>query len=142
MKTLLTIIMLVMAVPAWAEQINLAKIAQIESSGNPLAHNKKDDSRGLYQITKIALDDFNMFHRNKLSMDDMWDSKNNEKICSWMFEIRIPQLLKHFKIKDSTLNRIAVYNWGIGNVVKWQKNGGDFSNLPLVTRRYYEKYVR
>ena len=116
-------------------KINLNKIMMIESSGNPLAHNKKDDSRGLFQITPICLKEYNNFHKIKYSMDDLWNASISTKIAKWYIEKRIPQMLRYFKKPVTTKNIIIAYNAGINYVVK---------NLPLprITKLYLKKYSR
>lgn len=113
--------------------IDLAKIAQIESSGNTRAWNKVDDSRGLYQITPICLQEWNNYHPAKqYTMDDLWTVSINEEIAGWYLNVRIPQMLRHYKIDDSVENRIWAYNAGIGNVVK--------GRMPKITQNYLRKY--
>lgn len=137
------IVLVVSCQPAHAEEIDMAKIAQIESSGNPNAWNKRDDSRGLYQITPIVLKEFNRFHpRVGYTKEDLWNTSICEIVADWYISKRIPAMLKTYKIPDSLLNRIASYNWGIGRVRKWHKNGANFDDLPEVTRRYYVRYVQ
>ena len=124
---------LLLAAVAHGEDIDLKAIAKIESSGNPLAHNKRDDSRGLYQITPIALADYNQMHAAKrYTMEDLWNPIINETIARWMFEQRIPQLLHHFNKPDTIKNRIIAYNCGISCVVK--------DRIPKVTKNYLKKY--
>lgn len=117
-----------------AGMIDLDKIAMIESSGNPRAHNKRDDSRGLYQITKIALQDFNnMNPREQYTMDDLWNPAINERIARWMFEKRLPQLIRHFKKPVTIENLIISFNAGISYVAHGKQ-------IPPVTRLYLKKY--
>lgn len=117
-----------------AGMVDLDKIAMIESSGNPLAHNKRDDSRGLYQITKIALQDFNNMHpREQYDMNDLWDPAINERIARWMFETRLPQLIRHFKKSVTIENLIISFNAGIAYVAHDKQ-------IPPVTRLYLKKY--
>ena len=126
---------------AYALEMDMAKIAMIESSGNVLAHNKKDDSRGLYQITPICLKEYNNFHpKAGYSMDDLWNASISTKIAKWYLQKRIPQMLKAYKIPVNTTTVIASYNWGIGGVVKWYRSGADFNKLPKVTVDYLRKY--
>ena len=117
---------------AHADEIDMAKIAQIESSGNPLAHNKADDSRGLYQITPICLKEYNNFHKVKYSMDDLWTPEVSHKIADWYLNVRIPQMLKHYGIKDTIRNRVWAYNAGIVNVIN--------NRIPKTTQAYFKKY--
>lgn len=117
---------------AGADEINMAKIAQIESSGNPLAHNKADDSRGLYQITPICLKEYNNFHKVKYSMNDLWSPEVSHKIADWYLNVRIPQMLKHYGLKDTIRNRVWAYNAGIVNVIN--------NRIPKTTQSYFKKY--
>ena len=117
---------------AHAAEIDMKKIAVIESSGNPLAHNKKDDSRGLYQITPICLKEYNSFNKTKYSMDELWNVSINTKIALWYMSKRIPQLLAHFGLKDTIENRIICWNAGIGNLLK--------NRIPKTTQDYLKKY--
>lgn len=119
-----------------AGMIDLNRIAMIESSGNPLAHNKRDDSRGLYQITPICLKEWNNFHKSQqYSMDDLWNPIVNRKIAEWMFEVRIPQMLRYFKKPDTIENRIIAYNAGIAYVAHDKET-------PKITKLYIQKYRR
>lgn len=114
-------------------EMDMAKIAMIESSGNPLAHNKRDDSRGLFQITPIVLKEWNQFHKQKHTMNDLWNPLVNEKIARWYMNIRIPAMLKAYKKPVNDHNMIVAWNAGISYVVKGKK-------LPPVTVAYLRKY--
>jgi hypothetical protein len=120
---------------AQAEEIDLDKIETIESSGNPLAHNKRDDSRGLYQITPVCLKEYNNFHVKKHSMNDLWSPSINKEIAVWYLTVRIPQMLKHYGIEDTAENRIVAWNAGISYLVKNKP-------LPKITQDYIKKYQR
>lgn len=49
-------------------------ISKVESEYNPLAHNKKEDARGLLQIRKIMVKEINLYTPYSLSHKDCWDS--------------------------------------------------------------------
>ncbi len=116
--------------------INMEAIAQIESSGNPRAWNKRDDSRGLFQITPICLKEWNNFHpKDQLTMDDLWDASVNRKVAEWYINVRIPAMLRHYNKPESVANQIVAYNAGISYVVKNKP-------LPKITRDYLAKYER
>jgi len=122
--------------PAQADEpmIDLTIIASIESSNNPWAWRKADDSRGLYQITPICLKEYRNFHPKCVwSMDDMWDPDKNYAVARWMLEVRIPQMLRHFKKPETLENRLIAYNAGISYVVSGKR-------LPTVTQNYIRKY--
>ena len=119
---------------AYALEIDLANISMIESSGNVLAHNKKDDSRGLYQITPICLKEYNNFHpKAGYSMDDLWNASISTKIADWYLNVRIPQMFKHYGILDTVPNRIVAWNAGISYLVNKK-------SLPKTTKEYLRKY--
>jgi soluble lytic murein transglycosylase-like protein len=113
-------------------RIDMQKIAKIESSGNPLAIGKGGDI-GLYQITPVLLKDYNNFHSIKYSRLQLFNATINTQIAQWYFEIRIPQLLRHFKIPVTQRNILICYNSGINTLVKNKK-------LPEITRKYLIKY--
>lgn len=124
-----------------AELIDLNKIAFIESSNNPKAVSR-DGSIGLHQVSQPCLSDWNSAHPGqRYVLKDMLEPVKSTWVADWYFNVRIPALLKHYKIEASTLNIIAAYNWGIGNVVKWQKTGAQFEQMPRITQRYYRKYT-
>lgn len=118
-----------------SEVVDLNKIMMIESGGDQYAHNKKNDDRGLYQITPICLEEFNNLNPRgkKYSANDLWDAKINTEIADWYLNKRIPQMLKFFRVKDNTRNRIIAYNAGIKTM---QKN----MSVPKTTERYLAKY--
>lgn len=113
--------------------VNMKAIALIESSGNPYAHNKQDDSRGLYQITPICLTEYNNFNKTQFTMDDLWDIDVNTMIADWYINKRIPQMLRYYKVEDTIENRITAYNAGISYLISAKP-------LPDITRRYIQLY--
>lgn len=124
--------------------INLAAVRQIESSNNPLAHNKRTDCRGLYQISpRGALADWNTAHPSeRYTADDLFISSVNERIASWYLYTKLPAYLSHYKIPVTIETVLASYNWGIGNVRKWYASGASVHALPLETQKYLIKYER
>ena len=116
--------------------IDLNRIMMIESSGNPLAHNKKDDSRGLFQITPICLKEYNNFHPGaEFSMDDLWNASISTLIADWYLNKRIPQMLKYYKKPVTAENILIAYNAGISYVVSGKP-------LPKITKLYLKKYFK
>lgn len=102
--------------------VDLDAVRMIESSGNPQAYNESSGARGLYQITKICLDDWNGMHpREQYSLDDLWDPKINKRIAVWYLFDRIPQLLDHYGVLITTENILISYHDGIGNLRKYLK---------------------
>jgi hypothetical protein len=119
-----------------ASIIDMQRIAQIESSGNPLAHNKREDGRGLYQINPICLREWNNFHpREQYTPDDLFNAEINTRIADWYMNKRIPQMIRHFGKPDTVENRIICWNAGI-NYVKTGKE------IPQITKNFIAKYNR
>lgn len=123
-------------------EIIMSIIIIIESDGNPLAYNKKTGARGLCQITEVCLKDYNDHHQVKYNKEDLWNPEINIKIGNWYYNKRIPAMLKYYKIPDTVENRIIAYNWGIDNLKKWYKKGGDYNKLPKETQNYIRKYYK
>jgi len=107
-------------------------IRHIESGNNPRAWNKHEDGRGLYQINPVCLKEYNNFHSLKYTKDDLWNPEVNSKIAIWYVEVRIPQLLRHYKQEVNTRNIIICYNAGIRAVLK--------GYVPVTTKQYLVKY--
>lgn len=119
--------------------IDMLKIRQIESSNDPSAVNPRTGAIGFYQIMpkgkRGALDEWNQFHPKQTYQDkDLYEPNINYNIANWYMNKRIPQMLKHYKIPDTLENRLASYNFGIGNV----KSGKE---LPTETTNYIRKYL-
>ena len=112
--------------------INLNKIKQIESHGNPLAYNKSSGARGLYQITQICLDEYNNYNNKSYNSNDLFIPSINEAIASWYLEKRIPQMLKYYNLEVTVENILWAYNGGIGKVRK--------NIMDKETENYIEKY--
>ncbi len=122
-------------------ELNYDAIEQIESSGNPRAYNRNSGARGLRQITPIVLKEWNQLHPNEqYSLEDLFDARINRKIGNWYLEERIPYYLKYYGLEDNVENRLASYNWGIGNVKRIGGIRRNMDILPRETRNYIEKY--
>lgn len=117
------------------EKIDLAAIAQIESSGNPLAVNPRDPSYGLFQITPGVLKEWNAAHKSqRYGLKDLLDPQVNTSVADWYLNRRIPAMLRSLKLPVTLPNLIICYNAGCGAVKK--------GRIPPVTQEYLLKYHR
>ena len=112
--------------------IDRQKIIQIESSGNPKAFNKKSKARGLYQITPIVVKEWNNYKKVKYTNQDMFNPEIAFKVYDWYMNKRIPQMLRHYGLKDTVENRLISYNAGIDHAIK--------GTIPDETKDYIRKY--
>ena len=104
-------------------RISLDAIAQIESSGNPRAINRKDNggrgSYGLYQLSPYVVGDFNKAHKSSYKAQiHALEPITAHLIADWYLHKKIPAYLKHFKKPVTLENVLTAYNMGIGAVVK------------------------
>ena len=114
--------------------VDLNRIFQIESSGNPRAYNTNSQARGLGQITPIVLKEWNnMNPREQYGPDHLFQPEVNQKIANWYMNQRIPQMLNAFGVPDTVDNRLISYNAGIGYVAKKKP-------IPQETINYLQKY--
>lgn len=110
--------------------IDLDAIKHIESRGIADAVSPKG-AIGLYQITPIALKDFNRMTGKKYKKDDLYLIWVNHEIARWLLTKRIPQLLKAKKKSITVENLLTAYNAGHTYVGK---------RLPKETQNYIRKY--
>ena len=132
------IVLLLWIVPAYAENVNMDIIAEIESNNNPMAISCRgaEYGRGMYQVSEICLIDY-CNHHNVIEVDilALYDPDICFQVANWYMNTRIPQMLKHYGFSDTISNRLAAYNWGIGNMTKGLP-------MPKETKNYIEKYYR
>lgn len=117
---------------AFAGEVDMAKIAQIESSGCKFKVGDGGNSNGCHQVSSGALKEYNQFNRTKYTKKDLMNDAISLKVAGWYMNKRIPQMLKHYGIEDTTKNRLWSYNAGIGNVIK--------GVVPQITKDYFRKY--
>lgn len=133
MKLLITVFIIGMMLLLWCAVdialadplINEKAHIMVESSGNPLAVSflGAKYGRGLYQLSEIAIKDYNQYHRNEPYLpQDAFNPVKARKIYLWMVEKRIPQLLRHYGHEVSKDNILNVYNVGIGEHNKGKLN--------------------
>ena len=79
--------------PAMTTNVLIAAMIMVESSGNPLAHNKPEGAVGILQIRPIMVLDVNriIVHRRELwettrfSMEDRWDISKSVQMAEIYF---------------------------------------------------------
>lgn len=122
-------------------EIDLARIATIESSNNPKADSFRGAKfgRGLHQVSEIALQEYNQRRKESLTPEELYDPETNTKVADWYVQ-RIGQALSFWGIPQTEETLLASYNWGMGNVRRWYKEGADPKKLPKETRDYIKKY--
>ncbi len=125
-------IVLALSGQALAVEINLEAIKQIESHGVADAVNARSGAVGMYQITPIALRDFNRCTKKSYTSDDLFMFWINREIASWLFEKRIPQILKSKKQAVTERNLLISFNAGHAYVGK--------RKLPKETLDYIKRY--
>ena len=123
--------------------INHDAVIQIESSGNPLEHNKVSNARGLYQITEKCLDDWNTEYPHIIyGMDDMFIPSINKIIGQWYLDVRIPHYLQVWGIFMNDGAVLACFNWGPTAYHAWHQAGQNLVDIPCETLRYIWKYKK
>ena len=134
-KLIITILLTMLSITAYADvYIDMQKIRMMESSGNPKKYNTTSKAKGLYQITPIALLEWNNFHpSNKYTSDQLFVSTIHSEIAHWYMNHRIPQMLRAYKREDTVANRLISYNAGIDYVVRKLP-------LPDETKEYRRRY--
>lgn len=119
---------------AYALDVDLERIATIESSGNTEAYNPLSKAVGAFQFTAIAIRDFNQVNGAKIKLNDMYNESKAAHVAIWYLEERIPSLIKSLGEKDTIDNRLIAYNCGISCV------GKSWKDLPQETLNYIKKY--
>ena len=128
--------------PVSAQEIDLSIIAKIESNNNPLAYNPTSHARGLYQITPICLEDYNITHKgSEIALISLYEPVSAHRVAEWYIS-RIKIILAKKGISAQTSPILISYNWGVGNYIKWVKAGQNDKRLPLETRNYIKKYYK
>lgn len=120
---------------AGAEEVNLRIIAQIESSNNPNAIGKSGEI-GLYQISPIALEEFNSWlistNREPLTRRDLFNPVINKMIAETYFDYFIPHWLADYGKSDTISNKLIAWNAGMRAIEK--------GYVPKSTKEYIKKY--
>lgn len=116
--------------------IDMKKIASIESSNNPDTPDSPAGARGLHQIMKSTWEEMVSKMGKDWSWEEAHDADKNTAVATYYMNTEIPRLLKHYNIEDTVENRLAAYNWGVGNL---SRSGLD--KAPQETVDYIEKYM-
>ena len=116
--------------------IDMKKIVQIESGGNPRAVSRVG-ARGLTQLMKGTWEESVKRMGKDWSWDQAFDPDKNLAVGTYYMNTEIPRLLKHYKIEDTVENRLTAYNWGIGNL-----RYNEWYDAPQETIDYIKKYKR
>jgi hypothetical protein len=117
----------VFAVAGNVINIDMNAIAMVESSMNPKAYNKRTEAKGLYQITPIVLKQYIEQGGEK---GDLFDREYSEKVARYY----IFWLMQRTKTVEELL---IAWNWGIGNLRKYQAGK---KRLPKETKDFIRKY--
>ena len=119
---------------AQGEAIDLDRIIAIESGGKAHVDSFRGAKfgRGLCQVSEVCLTEYNDLTGHNYSPSDLYKPEINKAVAKYYLEVRIPQMLRHYKKPVTIDNILWAYNAGIGNVVK--------NRLPLETKNYIAKY--
>lgn len=113
--------------PQW---VDMNRVWQMESSGNPKAVSQDGGAFGLGQVRRPALLDWNTSHpHNQFQTSDLLDPNVNSMISSWHMNVNGPRQLRALGVPDTLENRLGAYRLGAGNVAK--------GKMPL---DYIQKY--
>ena len=113
--------------------VDMDIIAEIESSGDPLAYNPGSKATGAWQVTPICLADYNNYNNTQYTLKDMFNQGKCYEVAFWYLNNRIPQMLRYYGRPVTIDNILICYNWGIGHLVNDDK-------LPKETKDYLIKY--
>jgi len=61
--------------------ILLSALMAVESGGDPFAHNKAEDARGVLQIRKIMVADVNRIYSTTYKHNQCWDEDTSIMLC-------------------------------------------------------------
>lgn len=128
----ITCLLILLCGSAAAHEIDLARVAQIESSGGKFLVGDHGAAIGRYQIQQGLLSDYNRVEKQSLRHPDMFDDQLSKQVADWAFGKYFPLILKRMKKPATTENLLVCWNAGCGALKRKQ--------LPKVTRHYLIKY--
>jgi len=121
--------------PVWAHPINMKALAQIESSNNPKAWNKKTNARGLYQITPIVLKQFLQANPgNPFTLEALFEPNMTKFVADWYLN-----WLSKLNDKDTVDDILIGWHDGVGNLRKYRRGE---RKLGPEMRSFLKKYHR
>jgi len=113
--------------------VDMDIIAEIESSGDPLAYNPGSKATGAWQVTPICLADYNNYNNTQYTLKDMFNQGDCYEVAFWYLNKRIPQMLRYYGRPVTIDNILICYNFGIRGIVNGDK-------LPKETKDYLMRY--
>ena len=120
--------------PTRTTVVDINRIIKIESNNNSKAVSRVG-ARGLMQIMPKTWEEITRKMGVDWSWEEAFDPEKNKAVGTYYLNKEIPRLLIYYKIPDTVENRLACYNWGIGNLKKY-----GIDNCPEETRNYIKKY--
>lgn len=117
---------------AVAGEVDMAKIAKIESSGCKYKVGDGGESNGCHQVSTGTLKEYNQFNHTEYTKKDLLNDAISLKIATWYIEKRIPQMLRYYGKPVDLKHKLWAYNAGIGRVVE--------GVMPEKTKKYLKKY--
>jgi hypothetical protein len=90
--------------------------ASIESDFYLKAYNRRTKATGIFQITPICLREYNNYHVNKLTLDNMFEMSHSFEVTGWY----INRLKHHYKIPYQFRDLYWSFNAG---PIAYKRNG-------------------
>lgn len=124
------------------QEIDRDIIISLESAGGRLSGVSSAGARGVMQIKKDAWNDTVFGMGVNWPYSDVNDAQKNMKVGTYYLNRVIPNMINNSKLPNTIESRLAIYNWGIGNVRNaYKKHGKDWiKHAPAETKSYIERY--
>ncbi len=132
-KSLIIAVLLLLPTACAASNVDMYRLAVIESGVNPDLHNRAEKRVGLYQVPVEALREYNRFSGTYLTVNDLFCPRVNHRVASWYLDRRLPGLLRRYGREVNTRNVLVAYRLGPAYVVQDRP-------LPRPGEEYLEKY--
>lgn len=95
------------------------------------------DARGLGQVTKIALDDYNKHNKSQISFESLYDYKTNIMVSLGYLSLCEK---RYNGIIENKKDLVVSYNIGIGNLQKLKSDAYGYKSVSDSAKRYYVKF--